>query len=142
MWSAMDDWGGMFNPLNMTIVQPEQYFDFTIDEPWARYAYTLPDGRRLEGQLALKGTVDLIAEENPETLHYTDWKTGMRKDWATGKPKDWKKLRDDPQLRLYHYALSRLIRTASTSSSPSSSSRTAARSPSTSAPRTCRRRRR
>jgi hypothetical protein len=108
MWSAMDDWGGMFNPLNMTIVQPEQYFDFVIDEPWARYAYTLPDGRRLEGQLALKGTVDLIAEENPETLHYTDWKTGMRKDWATGKPKDWRKLRDDPQLRLYHYALSRL----------------------------------
>jgi hypothetical protein len=108
MWDAMTMQGGMWNPLNCNIVMPEQYFDLPFEEPWARYSYTLPDGRKLEGQLAIKGTVDLITEEDADTLHYVDWKTGMRKDWATGKPKDWKKLRDDPQLRLYHYALSRL----------------------------------
>jgi hypothetical protein len=107
-WDAMTMNKGMWNPLNCNIVMPEQYFDIPIDEPWAHYSYKLPDGSKLEGQLAIKGTVDLITEEDASTLHYVDWKTGMRKDWATGKPKDWKKLRNDPQLRIYHYALSKL----------------------------------
>lgn len=100
--------GGRFNPLNRKVIEPEQYFDIPFDEPWAKYSFKLPNGEWLEGQLAIKGTMDLVTEEDSDTLEYLDWKTGMRKDWATGKPKDWKKLRDDPQMRIYHYALSKL----------------------------------
>lgn len=99
---------GMWNPMNRHVVMPEQYFDIVIEEPWAKYTYKLPNGEKLDGYLGLKGTVDLITELDADTLEYLDWKTGMRKDWVSGKQKDWKKLRDDPQLRLYHYALTRL----------------------------------
>lgn len=108
MYDAMQLWGGRVNPMNRDIVMPEQYFDIPINQDWAKYAYTLPDGKRVEGQLAIKGTVDLITRVDDQTLEYIDWKTGMRKDWATGKEKDWKALRNDPQMRLYHYALSQL----------------------------------
>lgn len=102
---------GQYNPLKRKVVVPEQYFDFTIDEPWAKYAFTLPNGQKIEGQLALKGTVDLVCEVDgfPGILELVDWKTGKRLDWATGEKKEWKKLRVDPQLRIYHYALSRLF---------------------------------
>jgi hypothetical protein len=99
---------GRWNPLNRTIIQPEQYCDLIIKEPWARYSYPQEDGTKLDGYLGLKGTVDLITKVDGETLEYCDWKTGMRKDWASGKKKDWKALREDPQLRMYHYALSKL----------------------------------
>ncbi len=105
---AMELNGGMWNPLNRTVVSPEQFFDFAIDEPWARYSFQLPDGKKLEGQLALKGTVDLVTDAGDGVIEYLDWKTGRRLDWATGQEKTWAKLRDDPQLRIYHYALSRL----------------------------------
>ncbi len=99
---------GRWNPMNRDVVMPEQYFDFPINEDWARYSYTLPDGSKMNGQLALKGTVDLITRVDSNTLEYIDWKSGLRKDWATGEIKNWKKLRDDPQLRIYHYALTKL----------------------------------
>jgi hypothetical protein len=108
MYDAMEMNGGMWNPLNRTVIAPEQYFDMEIDQPWAKYAYTLPDGNRLEGKLAIKGTVDLVTKLDENTLEYIDWKTGMRKDWASGKPKEWTDLRDDPQMRMYHYALTKL----------------------------------
>ena len=99
---------GLFNPLKRKIVAPEQYFSFTIDEPWAAYKYKLPDGTWLEGQLGLKGTVDLVTEDSAGVLEYIDWKTGQVKDWATGKEKTSESFFHDPQLRMYHYALSRL----------------------------------
>lgn len=100
--------GGLWNPLNRDVVCPEQYFDFPIDEPWAKYKFTTPDGQVIEGQLAVKGTVDLITRVAPDTLEYLDWKTGQRLDWATGARKDYQKLRNDPQLRIYYYALRKL----------------------------------
>lgn len=100
--------GGMFSPLNRKVLCPEQYFDFPIEEPWASYDYVLPNGERLTGHLAVKGTVDLVTEIRPGLIEYLDWKTGLAKDWATGERKTYGKLCDDPQLRLYHYALSRL----------------------------------
>lgn len=108
MYDAMELNGGRWNPLNRDVVMPEQFFDFPIEQDWARYSYPMPDGTRLDGHLGLKGTVDLITRVDSDTLEYIDWKSGMRKDWATGKEKNWKDLRDDPQLRIYHYALSRL----------------------------------
>lgn len=100
--------GGTWNPMNRDIVCPEQYFDLTIDEPWAKYNFTTPSGKKLDGKLAIKGTVDLITRLDENTFEYLDWKTGLRLDWATGEVKDWKKLREDPQLRMYHLALTRI----------------------------------
>lgn len=109
-FAAMEFSNGLFNPLNRTIIRPEQYFDFTIREPWAHYRFETPNGEKIEGYLGLKGAIDLTVavDGSVDTIELIDWKTGMRKDWASGQPKDWKKLRRDPQLRLYHYALSRL----------------------------------
>lgn len=99
---------GIYSPLNREVVEPEQYFDLTIEEPWAEYNYVLPDGRKLKGHLGLKGTIDLLTRHRVGCLEYLDWKTGKVFDWASGKEKNEKNLYEDPQLRMYHYALSRL----------------------------------
>lgn len=99
---------GQFSPLKRNVLVPEQYFDIEIREPWAAYDYVLPDGSKLEGYLRIKGTVDLVTSVNKSTIEYIDWKTGKVIDWATGKEKNDQTLRDDPQLRMYHYALSKL----------------------------------
>jgi len=98
---------GMFDPRNRDIVCPEQHFDFIIDRPWAKYSFDTPEGK-LEGNLALKGTVDLITRIDDNFFEIVDWKTGRRLDWATGKEKTQEKLENDPQLRIYHYAIQHL----------------------------------
>lgn len=113
MHAALEYNDGMFSPLKRTVLQPEQYFDFIVEADWAKYRHRNPfgdDPQYIEGHLGLKGTVDLVcAVDNCEdVVEYIDWKTGARKCWVTGTMKDYGKLRDDPQLRLYHYALSRL----------------------------------
>lgn len=108
MYDVLEFNGGQFSPLKRHVLAPEQFFDIEIREPWARYAYDLPDGTRAEGNLSIKGTVDLVTLANPRTVEYIDWKSGARKDWATEKEKTPEKLRDDPQLRMYHYALAKL----------------------------------
>ena len=62
----------------------------------------------VQGQLAIKGTIDLVTKINDDTIEVVDWKTGRRMDWATGEVKDYKKLESDPQLLLYYYAISKL----------------------------------
>jgi len=101
---------GAFDPRNRDIVQPEFHFDFEIDEPWAAYEYKMPDGTLLKGQLALKGTIDLVTKLDDGIYESIDWKTGQRLDWASNRPwphniKTFDKLIFDPQLRIYHYAL-------------------------------------
>jgi hypothetical protein len=108
MWDVLLFNGGMFSPLSRKVIAPEQYFDMVIDEPWANYDYLLPDGNRLQGKLSIKGTVDLVTDAGNGVVEYIDWKTGRRWDWAKDKEKTPRKLQDDPQLRLYHYALSQL----------------------------------
>jgi len=93
---------GNFDPRNQKIIQPEQRFDIEIKKPWAYYKYS----EDLEGYLAIKGTIDLIAQPNKNTLEIIDYKTGRRLDWATGEEKTFGKLQKDPQLRMYHYAAS------------------------------------
>jgi hypothetical protein len=98
---------GMFDPRNRNIICPEQHFDFIIDKPWAKYSYDTEDGV-LEGNLALKGTIDLITQIDDNFFEIIDWKTGRRLNWATGKEKTQECLENDPQLRIYHYAVSHL----------------------------------
>lgn len=108
MYTVLNYNNGQFSPLKRKILVPEQYFDFEIEEPWAAYEYVLPNGKLLKGNLSIKGTVDLVTEAAPNTIEYIDWKTGRRMDWPTRKVKEYDDLRNDPQLRMYHYALTRL----------------------------------
>jgi hypothetical protein len=104
---TLDFNNGMFDPRNRIIICPEQRFDITIKKPWAAYSFDTPDGK-LEGYLGLKGTIDLITKVDDKVFEIIDWKTGKRLDWATGQEKTQEKLENDPQLRIYHYAVSQL----------------------------------
>ena len=97
----------IFDPRNRNILQPEQHFDIMIDKPWASYKY-YHNNETLEGNLAIKGTIDLITSVDDNTIEIIDWKTGRRLDWATGEEKTLAKLQNDAQLRIYHYAVSQL----------------------------------
>jgi hypothetical protein len=104
---ALDYNGGMFDPRNRNILQPEQHFDIEIKRKWAKFKYDY-QGQILEGNLAIKGTIDLITKVDDNTIEIIDWKTGRRLDWATGEEKTPEKLQKDPQLKIYHYAVSQL----------------------------------
>jgi hypothetical protein len=108
VWKIFDDDNGLFDPKNRLVVDAEPHFDFEIDEEWAKYDYELADGTRLEGNLSLKGTIDLITDVGDNVYEIIDWKTGKRLDWATGKEKTPAKLQKDIQLRMYHLAAKKL----------------------------------
>ena len=99
---------GQFDPRKRDIVDAEPQFDIAIDEPWAKFKYKMPNGEEVEGQLAIKGTIDLVTKVADDTIEVVDWKTGRRLNWATGEEKTYEKLLDDPQLLLYNYAISQL----------------------------------
>jgi hypothetical protein len=105
--AALEYGGGQFDPRNRKIVDTEPQFDIPIDEPWAKFKYKVK-GKELEGQLAIKGTIDLVTEVDDGIIEVIDWKTGQRKNWATGETKTYEKLLEDPQLLLYNYAISKL----------------------------------
>lgn len=107
VYKAIEFNNGMFDPRNRNILRPEQHFDFTINKKWAEYSFNTDDGT-ISGNLALKGTIDLVTLANKNTIEIIDWKTGRRLDWATGQEKTQEKLEKDPQLRIYHYAISHL----------------------------------
>ena len=107
VYKAIEFNNGMFDPRNRNILCPEQRFDIEIKKPWSAYSYDTPEGK-LEGNLGIKGTIDLITLVNDKTIEIIDWKTGRRLDWATGKEKTQEKLQVDPQLRIYYYAISHL----------------------------------
>jgi hypothetical protein len=108
VYKAINFNSGMFDPRKRNILFPEKHFDFEIKKPWAKYDFDSPDGK-ITGNLALKGTVDLLTCVNQKTIEVIDWKTGKRLDWATGKEKTQEKLENDSQLRIYHYAISHLF---------------------------------
>lgn len=108
VYKAIEFNNGMFDPRNRNILCPEQHFDFEINKSWANYAFDTSDGK-LEGKLALKGTIDLITLVDDNTIEVIDWKTGRRIDWATGQEKTQEKLENDPQLRIYFYAIKHLF---------------------------------
>ena len=99
---------GMFNPLKRHIICPEMHFDININKHWAKYIFELPNKETIDGHLAIKGTIDLITKINDDTLEIIDWKTGRRWNWGKNKEKKYSDLCNDIQLRLYHYAVSKL----------------------------------
>lgn len=100
---ALDYNDGMFDPRNREIVSSEQHFDIEIKKDWAAYNYKTKDGN-ITGNLAIKGTIDLMTKVNDNTIEIIDWKTGRRLDWATGEEKTLSKLHRDAQLMIYFYA--------------------------------------
>ena len=109
VWLALEYNKGQFDPRKRKIVAAEPHFDIEINEPWAKYDYELPSGETISGNLAIKGTIDLVTESSKDVIEVIDWKTGRRIDWATGQEKDYEKLSQDPQLLLYNYAISKLF---------------------------------
>jgi hypothetical protein len=107
VYKAINFNGGMFDPRNHKILCPERHFDFEIKKQWSKFSFDTPDGK-IEGNLGLKGTIDLVTQANDKTIEIIDWKTGKRLDWATGQEKTQEKLENDPQLRIYHYAINQL----------------------------------
>lgn len=107
-YTAVTELNGAFDPRRRHIVASEPHFDFVLPYDWAHYEYEI-DGQKIEGQLAMKGTIDMVTEEMPNVLESVDWKTGQCKNWATGVPKTYKCFQKDPQLRIYHYALHKLF---------------------------------
>ena len=108
VWDTLQYNDGQFDPRNRKIVAAEPHFDIPIDEDWAYYEYEI-DGKKVKGQLAIKGTIDLVTESSDGVIEVIDWKTGRRLDWATGEEKTYEKLCNDPQLLLYNYAISKLF---------------------------------
>ena len=92
-----------YTPSNRRVLSVERFFELDIVEDWA----LLDNGKHLK----LFGTIDLLLDKIDSScdVEYVDWKTGKRLDWATGEIKTLEKLYTDPQLRIYHYAMSRLF---------------------------------
>jgi len=106
-WCFLTHGDNQFDPRLRNIHFPEPHFDIPIEEDWAKFEYEI-NGKTIKGQLAIKGTIDLVTKINDDTIEVVDWKTGRRMDWTTGEVKDYKKLENDPQLLLYYYAISKL----------------------------------
>lgn len=99
---------GAFDPRSQDVVAVEQYFDFEIADEWAKYNYVLGD-KEISGNLAMKGTIDLIMKVDDDHYEVLDYKSGRRLDWATGQEKTLDKLQVDPQLLIYYYACRRIF---------------------------------
>ena len=108
VWDTLNYNDGQFDPRYRNIVAAEPHFDIPIDEDWAHFEYEY-NGKMIKGQLAIKGTIDLVTETSEGIIEVIDWKTGRRLDWATGEEKTYEKLCSDPQLLLYNYAISKLF---------------------------------
>ncbi len=100
---------GAYDPRKQNIISVEHKFDIEIPDDWAKYKYTLDDGRVIEGQISIKGTIDLIIKEDNDTITIMDYKTGLRKDLKTGKEKGVKELQKDFQILLYYHVIKRLF---------------------------------
>ena len=60
-YKAIEFDGGRFDPRGREIVMPELKFDCEIQQPWSMFSYDVPDGDKIEGFLALKGTIDQVS---------------------------------------------------------------------------------
>jgi hypothetical protein len=90
---------GEYDPRNREIIAPERRVKIEIQEDWA----VRSNGERY----CLSGIIDLVTK-TPTGYEIIDWKTGALKDWNTGKVKTYQDFYDDPQLRFYHYAATKI----------------------------------
>ena len=107
-WKALQYNDGMVDPRNRDVVAAEPHIDINIEEDWSNYSYTIND-EEVSGNLAMKGTIDLVTDLGEGVYEVIDWKTGRRLAWATGKKKPQSSMFVDPQLRIYHYAMKQMF---------------------------------
>lgn len=98
--TALDFNDGEYDPRSRTIVMPEKRVKIELPEEWARR----PDG----SVYYLSGIIDLVCRLDDNTYEIQDYKCGQLKDWNTGKKKVYSDFWEDPQLRMYHWALCKL----------------------------------
>lgn len=98
---------GIMDPRRQNIYATEKFFDIEIKHRWASYDYKVGDNY-ISGNLAIRGTIDLIIKEDEDYFQVLDYKTGQRLNWATGEQKSYDDLKNDKQLLLYYYALKNL----------------------------------
>ena len=107
-WMALDYQEGNFDPRRKRIIEPEIKFNIVIEKPWAKYDFTI-NQKRFQGNLAVRGTIDLLTRVDEGIIEIVDWKTGQRLNWETGQRKDYKSLSKDPQLLMYYWAVKQLF---------------------------------
>jgi hypothetical protein len=96
-----------YDPVNLNIVQVEQYFDIEIKEDWAKYKEVV-NGKTYEGYMRIKGTIDCIIDLGNDVYECYDLKSGKRACFATGEEKTLDYLSKDHQLLFYLYALKQI----------------------------------
>ena len=74
-WStkAISDFEGDMDPRNQNINNVEEFFDIEIPHDWAKYSYEV-NGEKIEGQLRIRGTVDVIIDEGDNYFRILDYK--------------------------------------------------------------------
>jgi hypothetical protein len=101
---ALEYQDGVMDPRNQNISAAEEFFDIEIPHDWAKYEYEI-NGEKIQGQLSIKGTIDVIIDEGSGLYRILDYKTGRRMNWVTGKVKSYECFQKDTQLLLYYYAM-------------------------------------
>lgn len=106
VWKTLHYNSGQFDPRKLDIVGIEKWFELDIAEPWAILDTGDDEDERF---LRIRGFIDLVLKHGDGCYEIIDWKTGQsRKDWVTGELKDESNLFDDVQVRLYHYAITKM----------------------------------
>lgn len=100
--------GGQFDPRLRKIIQAEPHFDISIDEEWAKFDTVSLEGETIHNVFSIKGTIDLVTEVSEDVIEVIDFKNGKMFNWAQEKPKTYETLKEDPQLLLYNYAISKI----------------------------------
>lgn len=98
----------LFDPRQRNVIATESRFDIPIDELWSHYSFKVGD-EVIQGNLHIKGTIDLIFEENTDTLELFDLKTGKTTTFPEGEEKSYVDVANDIQFLLYHYAAKQLF---------------------------------
>ena len=97
-----------FDVRKMHIVATEQKFDIEIREPWARYNFDFR-GRNYKGYLRIRGSIDLIVQNEDGTMSIIDWKTGVTANMSTGIDKEYEDFAGDLQMSMYYLATRRYL---------------------------------
>lgn len=94
------------DPRTQHIISTEEYIQFEIKEPWAKYQYFSEKKQKvISGYYKINAIVDLVVQEDEDTIKFQDFKTGARKCWITGKKKEYSDLYNDIQLNIYYHIL-------------------------------------
>lgn len=92
VWDTLNYNKGQFDPRNRKVIDTEPHFDIPINEPWAKFTFDGPDGP-ISGNLAIKGTIDLVTEMEDGTIEVIDWK-GLPVDTPIPTTTGWKTMGD------------------------------------------------